>query len=73
MNLVYLADGRFGACWGKANKLWDIAGGLILAELAGAKIRYEWVDQDRYLVNYLGATPACWPFFEQRTKDVLRT
>jgi fructose-1,6-bisphosphatase/inositol monophosphatase family enzyme len=50
MNLAYLADGKFGGCWGHANKLWDVGAGLLLAELAGAKVSIREVDRSKHLV-----------------------
>jgi len=65
MNLCYVADGRFGGCWGKANKLWDIAAGLLLAKLSGARVGYRIVDKDKRLVNYVSAAPTAWDFVTQ--------
>ena len=60
MNLAYLAEGRLGGCWGKANKWWDIAGGLLLAQLSGARIEYTIIDESRWLVSYFAAVPSSW-------------
>jgi myo-inositol-1(or 4)-monophosphatase len=60
MNLAYLADGRFCGCLGKANKIWDIAAGILLARLAGAQTTFRYVDLDGNLVNYLAAVPSAW-------------
>jgi len=60
MNLAYLAEGRFGGCLGKANRIWDIAAGLLLAELAGATVKFKEVDKEKYLVNYIATTPKAW-------------
>lgn len=61
MNLAYLAQGSFGGCWGRANKWWDVAAGLLLAELAGANVSWNFVDKKTWLVNYkalaLSASP----------------
>jgi len=61
MNLCYISEGKFGACWGKANKYWDIAAGLLFAQLAGAKVSFSEPDQD-YLVDYLASVPGAWEF-----------
>lgn len=66
MNLCYVADGRFGGCWGKANKLWDIAAGLLLTKLSGAHVKYNIVDKKRYLVNYVSTVPAVFDFITQK-------
>lgn len=60
MNLAYVADGKLGAAVGKASKLWDIAAGLVLAESAGAKVSYQTIDQEKYLVDYIAATPSTY-------------
>ncbi len=66
INLAYLAEGRFGGCWGKANKFWDVAAGLVLAELAGAKVRFSEVSKDKHLVSYLAALPSSWDFINEK-------
>lgn len=68
INLAYLAEGRFGGCWGRANKFWDVAAGLVLAELAGAKVRFSEVAKGRHLVNYLAALPSSWDFINEKAK-----
>ena len=47
MNLAYLAEGKLGGCWGKANKFWDIGAGLVLADLGGAKVQFKEVDKEK--------------------------
>ncbi len=71
MNLAYLAEGRLGGCWGKANKHWDIAAGLLLAELAGAKVQFSLIETTKHLAHYLAATPQTFEYLEQKTKAVL--
>lgn len=66
MNLAYLAEGRLGGCWGKANKIWDVAAGLLLAEMAGARVHTEFMDADRCLVGYVASVPAAWDFLRER-------
>jgi myo-inositol-1(or 4)-monophosphatase len=60
INLAYVSDGHFGAAIGKASKLWDIAAGLVLAESAGAKVNFKIINKERYLVDYIVATPSCY-------------
>ncbi|MCK4752577.1 MAG: hypothetical protein KAS75_03960 [Planctomycetes bacterium] len=62
-NLAYLTEGRFGGCCGKANKIWDVAAGLLLAELAGAKVSFQHIGTN--LVNYVAATPSNWDFLNK--------
>ena len=62
-NLAYLTEGRFGGCCGKANKIWDVAAGLLLAELAGAKVFSQYITAN--LVNYVAATPSNWDFLNE--------
>lgn len=68
MNLAYLAEGRFSGCWGKANKFWDVAAGLLLAELAGAKVKSREVAKEKHLVTYLASVPSAWEFISQKAK-----
>ena len=72
MNLALVAEGRLGGCWGKANKLWDMAGGLLLARLAGARVRTAEVDPERHLISYLATAPSTWDFVHERAAGVLR-
>jgi len=71
INLAYLAAGRLGGCFGRANKFWDVAAGLALAELAGARVDLRITDQAHQLVNYLAAVPACYDFLKQQTQQIL--
>tara|TARA_Y200000002_G_C22569705_1_gene616103 strand:+ start:239 stop:1018 length:780 start_codon:yes stop_codon:yes gene_type:complete len=60
MNLAYVAEGKFGAAIGKANKLWDIAAGLIIATTAGGSGSYNIVDKEKYLTDYIIGSSSCW-------------
>jgi fructose-1,6-bisphosphatase/inositol monophosphatase family enzyme len=71
MNLAYLADGKFGGCWGHANKLWDVGAGLLLAELAGAKVSIREVDRSKHLVSYIAAVPSAWEFLYKKASKIL--
>lgn len=57
LNLAYLSEGRFNGCWGRANKLWDVAAGLVIAGEAGAVIRAASTSQPSNLIDYLAGTP----------------
>jgi len=72
MNLAYVSAGNFGACWGNANKFWDIAAGLLFARLSGAVVKFHVVDDKKHLVNYLAATPKCWEELEPIVSDVIK-
>ena len=72
MNLAYVSSGTLGACWGKANKYWDIAAGLLFARLSGAIVKYFVVDEKKQLVNYLAATPKCWTELEPIINDFIQ-
>ena len=50
----------YGGCLGKANKIWDVAAGLLLAKLAGANIQFKEVDKEKHLVNYIATIPKAW-------------
>jgi len=58
MNLGYLSHGKFSLALGKANKLWDVAAGLLIAEEAGATIKYSVTNNQGYLIDYIAATPS---------------
>ena len=53
MNLAYIASGKFSLALGKANKLWDVAAGMIIAKEAGANLTYNVTDKDKFLVDYI--------------------
>ena len=67
INLAYLAEGRFSLAIGKANKLWDIAAGIIIAEESGYKVSYRIVDKEKNLVDYLASSP----LVESELKDLI--
>jgi myo-inositol-1(or 4)-monophosphatase len=56
INLSYLAQGKFGLAVGKANKLWDIAAGIIIAKEAGIKVKYKITDKENFLVDYIAGS-----------------
>lgn len=56
MNLGYLSNGKFSLVIGKANKLWDVAAGLLIATEAGADVKFKITDNEKYLVDYIAAT-----------------
>jgi myo-inositol-1(or 4)-monophosphatase len=56
MNLGYLSCGKFALVLGKANKLWDVAAGLLIAEEAGAKVKFSVIDHKNHLVDYIAST-----------------
>jgi myo-inositol-1(or 4)-monophosphatase len=57
MNLGYLSNGKFSLVIGKANKLWDVAAGLLIAKEAGADVKFNITDKQKHLVDYIAATP----------------
>jgi len=66
LNLCYLADGRFSLVIGKANKMWDIGAGLIIAEEAAANVNFRIVDKENFLIDYLAAVPASKRLIESK-------
>jgi len=68
MNLSYLAEGRFGGCWGKANKIWDVAAGILLAKLSGATVEYRYVSKEKNLVSCIATVPSAWNFIKEKIK-----
>jgi myo-inositol-1(or 4)-monophosphatase len=71
LNLAYLADSRFNGCWGKANKYWDIAAGILIAEMAGAKIVTKFLDDDHKLCSYIATSPEVYSELEKKVGSVL--
>jgi len=71
INLAFLAEGKIGGCWGKANKLWDIAAGLLLSKLAGSKIKFKEVDNEKHLISYLATAPSSWDFIYKKVNKLL--
>ena len=71
LNLAYLAEGKFSGCWGKANKFWDIAAGLLLAELAGAKTELNALDSEKHLTSYIACTESAWDFLYNKAKHII--
>lgn len=72
LNLAYLAEGRFNGCWGKANKHWDTAAGLLIAELAGAKITTKKLDDEGKFISYLATAPSIYNEVQKKVKKVLQ-
>ena len=72
MNLAYVAEGKFGGCWGTANKVWDVAAGLHLADLAGAQI-YQKSMEDGLLKSYVAAAPKCFEVLLDQVKPIIST
>jgi len=70
LNLAYLAEGKFGGCWGKANKLWDISAGLVIAKLAGAHIFTQEVDVKKHLANYIAAPQQNFEFLKNKATKI---
>lgn len=68
MNLSYLAEGRLGGCWGRANKSWDVAAGILLAELSGATVEYKVVNKEKNLISYIASVPSAWDFIKEKVK-----
>ena len=59
INICYAASGRIQAAVGFANKIWDIAGGLAIAQGAHCKIYLEWIkgtNRFNYIVGADGVT-----------------
>lgn len=56
LNLCYLSDSKLGLCIGKANKLWDIAAGIVIALQAGVTVNFSIIDDKRYLVDFVAGS-----------------
>lgn len=66
LNLAYLAEGRFNGCWGKANKSWDIAAGLLIACEAGATIATLPAVGDQGRQHFIAAPVTNFEFLQSR-------
>jgi len=55
MNLAYFSEGKFSACLGLENKIWDVAAGLALAKKNGAKIFYKYKGKKKDTISFLVA------------------
>jgi len=72
MNLAYLSEGRLSGCWAKANKIWDVAAGLLIAQLAGARVEFAQMKSDGNLVSYIAAVPSAWEFIKDIVQKVIQ-
>jgi myo-inositol-1(or 4)-monophosphatase len=68
INLSYVAEGRFAGCWGKANYLWDVAAGLLFAQIAGANVEYRYLDSEKFLISYIVAVPSAWEYMRSNVE-----
>lgn len=69
LNLAFLAEGKFNGCWGKANKHWDIAAGLLLAKEAGACVETSAACDDGGRLNYIAASASNFRFLSDNVRD----
>lgn len=69
INLVYLAEGKFNGCWGKAAKNWDIAAGLLIAQEAGALVRVTQASFNGELLNYIAAPKLNFQFLSDQVSS----
>ncbi len=56
LNLCYLSDSRLNICVGKANKLWDIAAGIVIALEAGVNVNFTIIDDKKSLVDFVAGS-----------------
>lgn len=70
LNLAFLAEGRFNGCWGNANKHWDLAAGLLLAEEAGACIHAQQASEDATRLNFIAAPKSNFTFLCDQVRDI---
>ena len=68
LNLAFLAEGRLNGCWGKANKHWDIAAGLLLAREAGAHVETGSASEDGARLNYIAAPMSNFNFLSDQVR-----
>ena len=55
MNLAYFSEGKFSACLGFENKIWDVAAGLAMAKKNGAEIFYKYKNNKKTIISFLAA------------------
>jgi myo-inositol-1(or 4)-monophosphatase len=55
MNLAYFSEGKFSACLGFENKIWDVAAGLAMARQNGAEIFYKYKNYKKTIISFLVA------------------
>ena len=55
MNLAYFSEGRFSACVGFRNKIWDVAAGLALATKQGAKVFCRYKNKKKNSISFIVA------------------
>ena len=65
LNLAYLAEGRFNGCWGRANKVWDISAGLLIAKEAGNVQKLLPADNKLRTVSFISGTGQAFGFLEE--------
>jgi myo-inositol-1(or 4)-monophosphatase len=70
LNLAFLAEGKLNGCWGKANKHWDIAAGLLLAQEAGAQVQTSAVSQGGDRMNYIAASNSNFYFLSDHVRSL---
>jgi len=68
MNLSYVAEGRLSGCWGKANKMWDVMAGILLAKLSGAIVEYKYISKEKNLISYTAAVPSAQNFIKEKIR-----
>lgn len=71
LNIAYVSEGRLGACWGKANKLWDIAGGLAIAKSSGCEVDFRIINEQFFLVDYFISNKKSAKKIKEITKEIL--
>ena len=71
VNICYAAAGRFNAAYGISNKIWDVAGALAVACLAGCRV-YTERKSGSFMINYVaGAEGAADELAEMLRKNGL--
>jgi len=72
VNLALLASGSLGGVWGRNNKIWDVAAGLLIAELAGAEVKINYSLEKPELVSYTASVPASSNFILEKTSVLMK-
>ena len=66
MNLGYVAEGKIGLAVGKANKLWDVAAGILIAQEASASVEFQIIGDSGHLVTYVIGTESAHQQYRER-------
>ena len=65
LNICHVANSKFGAAYGFEAKLWDVAGALAIARIAGCQVSTRFIDDKT--IDYVVANTGCFDALVQLT------